>query len=506
MGKTIKIATSAPKAPQEIEDHFEKPPLWALAVMYCNYMSLYIFGYLADFCRKYNIGTKKKMAQDLNRNKGFPPLHDEFASFFTRNVYMRLRDRFNSPIQSVPGDTFELKERKSDDQNWTFYFTGKAKKVMNFGSYNYLGFAENTGKCAETAEKTTEEMSCTLSSPRSELGTTQKHVELEAYWSAFLGVESTITFGMGFATNSMNIPAIAGPGCLILSDELNHASLVLGIRLSGAKCVVYKHNDMVDLENKLRDAIITGQERILRPYKKIIIVVEGIYSMEGSVVNLKKVIELKKKYKAYLYLDEAHSIGALGSGGRGVVQHFDCDVNDVDIMMGTFTKSFGAAGGYISGKKEIINYLRKSSHAHKYACAMSPGVCEQIIQATEAVASGKGKRRLVQLRENSLYFRQRLKQMGFIVYGNDFSPVVPMLIYALSKLGLFGRLMEEAGISVVVVGFPATPLESARVRFCLSASHTRAQIDKCLNEIDRIGDILQLKHSRQSRISSTKCK
>ena len=163
------------------------------------------------------------MAQDLNRNKGFPPLHDEFASFFTRNVYMRLRDRFNAPIQSVPGDTFELKERKSDDQNWTFYFTGKAKKVMNFGSYNYLGFAENTGKCAETAEKTTEEMSCTLSSPRyyfffventnflnsrSELGTTQKHVELEAYWSAFLGVESTITFGMGFATNSMNIPGI----------------------------------------------------------------------------------------------------------------------------------------------------------------------------------------------------------------------------------------------------------------------------------------------------------
>ena len=161
-------------------------------------------------------------------------------------------------------------------------------------------------------------------------------MELETYWSAFLGVESTITFGMGFATNSMNIPgnrsfffnqfnnfsAIAGPGCLILSDELNHASLVLGIRLSGAKCIVYKHNDMVDLENKLRDAIITGQDRIFRPYKKIIIVVEGIYSMEGSVVNLKKVIELKKKYKAYLYLDEAHSIGALGSGGRGVVQHF----------------------------------------------------------------------------------------------------------------------------------------------------------------------------------------
>jgi len=122
--------------------------------------------------------------------------------------------------------------------------------------------------------------------------------------------------------------------------------------------------------------------------------------------------------------------------------------------MGTFTKSFGAAGGYISGKKNIINYLRKTSHAHKYACSMSPGVCEQIIQASGAVASGQGKRRLVELRENALHFRQRLKKMGFIVFGNDFSPVVPLLLYVPSKIALFGRLMEEAGIAVVVVGFP----------------------------------------------------
>ncbi|CBY09136.1 unnamed protein product [Oikopleura dioica] len=488
----------------KIEEEFEQPPLWVLVVMYTNYMALYIFGYIADFCRRWNIGKTKKMAQDHKRNKGFSPLHDEFASFFTRNMYMRMRDRFNSPIQSVPGDTFELMDRKSDDQNWTFYFTGKAKKSLNFGSYNYLGFAENTGKCAETAEKTTEEMSCTFSSPRSELGTSKKHLELEEIWSAFLGVEATITFGMGFATNSLNIPAIAGPSCLILSDELNHASLVLGIRLSGAKTIVYKHNDMQDLENKIRNAIINGQDRTFRPYKKIIIVVEGIYSMEGSVVNLPKVIELKKKYNAYLYLDEAHSIGALGSCGRGVVEHFDCDVNDVDIMMGTFTKSFGAAGGYISGKKNIINYLRKTSHAHKYACSMSPGVCEQIIQASGAVASGQGKRRLVELRENALHFRQRLKKMGFIVFGNDFSPVVPLLLYVPSKIALFGRLMEEAGIAVVVVGFPATPIESSRVRFCLSASHSRAQIDQCLKEIDRIGNILQLKHSSQRKLTSNK--
>ncbi|CAF5091236.1 unnamed protein product, partial [Rotaria magnacalcarata] len=181
--------------------------------------------------------------------------------------------------------------------------------------------------------------------------TQRYHVELEKLLADFLHVESSIAFGMGFATNSLNLPVLASKGDLILSDEMNHASLILGIRLSGASYRTYAHNDMKNLEEKLREAIVHGQPRTNRPWKKIILVVEGIYSMEGSICRLPEIIELKKKYKAYLYMDEAHSIGAIGKNGRGIVDYFGADVKDVDILMGTFTKSFGSAGGYIAGSK-----------------------------------------------------------------------------------------------------------------------------------------------------------
>lgn len=217
--------------------------------------------------------------------------------------------------------------------------------------------------------------------------------------------------------------------------------------------------------------------------------------MEGSIVNLVDLVRLKKKYNAYLYLDEAHSIGALGKSGKGVTEHTGVDPNDVDIMMGTFTKSFGAAGGYISGRKTIINYLRKHSHAHLYASSMAPGVCAQVVGTIDQLEQEIGRNRIKQLMKNTEYFRTRLMEMGFIVYGNKHSPVVPMMIYMPSKLLAFSRLMEENGIACVVVGFPATPIVSARVRFCLSASHTKEQLDYVLQTVDRLGDHLALKHS-----------
>ena len=303
------------------EDEFEQPPLWVLFVTYYNYIVMTVFGYIRDTLRRYNI-EKNRLAVELPKmRKGFPGLYDSFAGFYTRNIYMRVRDAFNRPIKSVPGATFDLIERISKDSNWSFFLTGRQINVINLGSYNYLGFAENEGPCARAAMAETICTGCSISSSRAEFGTLAVHAELEQKWSDFLGVEDTISFGMGFATNSMNIPALVGPGCLIISDELNHASLVLGCRLSGAKIVVYRHNDMKHLEEVLRQFIVQGQDRSYRPFKKVLIIVEGIYSMEGSIVNLRQIIALKKKYKAYLYLDEAHSIGALGKSGRGVVEH-----------------------------------------------------------------------------------------------------------------------------------------------------------------------------------------
>ena len=202
------------------------------------------------------------------------------------------------------------------------------------GSYNYLGFAENTGLRANDVRKAIEQQGVGLCSSRHELGTLDIHRKLEKVVADFLGVEDSIILGMGFATNSTNIPTLAGKGCLIVSDALNHASLILGCRLTGATTRVFKHNDTKDLERKLREAIVEGQPRSRRPWKKIIIVVEGVYSMEGSIVKLPEIIALKKKYKAYLYLDEAHSIGAVGPTGRGIADYYNVDPRDIDMLMG----------------------------------------------------------------------------------------------------------------------------------------------------------------------------
>lgn len=230
-------------------------------------------------------------------------------------------------------------------------FTGTETKCLNLGSYNYLGFASNDGPCANNSIESIHEYGLASCSSRSEFGSIPLHTELEALTARFLGVDDAITLGMGFATNSLNIPTLLSPGCLVVSDEKNHASIILGLRLSGATIKVFHHNDMKDLERVLKNAIVNGQPKTGAPWKKIMIVVEGVFSMEGSIVKLPEVIALKKKYKAYVYLDEAHSIGAMGPNGGGVIDFYKVNPKDVDILMGTFTKSFGSAGGYIAGSK-----------------------------------------------------------------------------------------------------------------------------------------------------------
>ncbi|XP_075387200.1 serine palmitoyltransferase 2 isoform X2 [Tenrec ecaudatus] len=460
---------------------FEETPMLVAVLTYVGYGVLTLFGYLRDFLRHWRI-EKCHHATEREEQKDFVSLYQDFENFYTRNLYMRIRDNWNRPICSVPGARVDIMERQSQDYNWSFRYTGNIiKGVINMGSYNYLGFAQNTGSCQEAASEALKEYGVGVCSTRQEIGNLDKHEELEKLVASFLGVEAAMTYGMGFATNSMNIPALIGKGCLILSDELNHASLVLGARLSGATIRVFKHNNMQSLEKLLKDAIVYGQPRTRRPWKKILILVEGIYSMEGSIVRLPEVIALKKKYKAYLYLDEAHSIGALGPRGRGVVDYFGLDPEDVDVMMGTFTKSFGASGGYIGGKKELIDYLRTHSHSAVYATALSPPVVQQIISSMKCIMGLDGtnlnKNCVQQLAENTRYFRRRLKEMGFIIYGNEDSPVVPLMLYMPAKIGAFGREMLKRNIGVVVVGFPATPIIESRARFCLSAAHTKEILD-----------------------------
>ncbi|XP_072799908.1 serine palmitoyltransferase 3-like isoform X2 [Vicugna pacos] len=334
-----------------IVESFEEAPLYAVILTYMGYGIGTLFGYLRDFLRNRGI-EKCNAAVEREEQKDFVPLYQNFENFYTRNIYMRIRDNWNRPICSAPGALFDVMERVTDDYNWTFRFTGRIiKDVINMGSYNFLGLAAKYDESMRTVKDVLETYGLGVSSTRQEMGTLDKHKELEDLVAKFLNVEAAMVFGMGFATNSMNIPALVGKGCLILSDELNHASLVLGARLSGATIRIFKHNNMQSLEKLLRDAVIYGQPRTRRAWKKILILVEGIYSMEGSIVRLPQIVALKKKYKAYLYVDEAHSIGSVGPSGRGVVEFFGMDPRDVDVCMGTFTKSFGASGGYIAGRK-----------------------------------------------------------------------------------------------------------------------------------------------------------
>ncbi|XP_062912215.1 serine palmitoyltransferase 3 isoform X3 [Mobula hypostoma] len=483
-------------------ESFEQPPIYVPVLTYMGYGIVTLFGYLRDFLRSWGL-EKCYAAQERKEQKDFVPLYQDFENFYKRNLYMRVRDNWNRPICSVPGPTFDLVERVSDDYNWTFRYTGRViKDVINMGSYNYLGFAENKGESLNSVAEVTMTYGAGVCSTWQEMGNLDKHIQLEELVTQFLGVEAAMTFGMGFATNSMNIPALVGKGCLILSDELNHTSLILGARLSGSTIRVFKHNNMQSLEKLLRDAVISGQPRTRRPWKKILILVEGVYSMEGSMVRLPEVVALKKKYKAYLYLDEAHSIGAVGPTGRGVVEYFGVDPRDIDVLMGTFTKSFGASGGYIAGKKELVDYLRRYSHSAVYATSMPPPIAEQIIRSLRCLmgldGSTIGIERVRQLGVNTRYFRQRLHELGFITYGNDDSPVVPLLLYMPGKVGAFARRMLQKNIGVVVVGFPATPIVESRARFCLSAAHTREMLDTVLDVLDEMGDYLQLKYSRRT--------
>jgi serine palmitoyltransferase len=221
--------------------------------------------------------------------------------------------------------------------------------------------------------------------------------------------------------------------------------------------------------------------------------------MEGTMCNLPRLIELKEKYKYYLFVDEAHSIGALGPRGRGVCDYFDIDPSKVDILMGTLTKSFGANGGYIAADKAIIDKLRLSHAGFVYGESTSPLLLSQIHAALRLINGelipGQGEERLQRLAFNSRYLRLGLKRLGFIVYGQDDSPIIPLLLYNPAKMLAFSHEMLKRKISVVVVGYPATPLISSRARFCVSAAHNKDDLDRMLEACDEVGNAMQLKFS-----------
>lgn len=547
--------TSAHKPGTPIPGHIDKdPPYYVLFSTYISYLILICLGHMRDFLGK---RFHPKAYRHLMPHEGYAPLNSDFDSFYTRRLKMRMDECFAQPVTGVAGRTIVLLDRVSLDYNRTQISTGSKTRALNISSYNYLGFAQARGGCADVVEEAIKRFGVSTCGSRLEGGTSELHVVAEKLVAQFVGAEDALISSMGFATNSTLIPALVGKGSLVISDELNHSSIRFGVRQSGAHVRMFKHNDMGSLEKLLREVISQGQPKTHRPWKKIMLIVEGLYSMEGTMVNLPDIMKLKEKYKFYLFVDEAHSIGAIGPHGRGVADYYGIDPRTIDILMGTFTKSFGAAGGYIAGRKEVIDRIRVKGYSGPYAEAMTIPVLSQVIASMASImgvvtsgipsstssssitirshtANGKGnghlsdeeyhhpgpvpskilppwmvltlppelssgeegRSRLRRLAFNSFYLHRGLDKLGFITYGHPASPIVPLILFNPGKMMMFHRMMKdrEVPIIVVVVAYPATPLITTRVRFCVSAAHTKEDIDCILRACDEIGDVMDLKH------------
>lgn len=493
--------TSTDKSMTEDKHSVEMEPDIGWIVAFFTYMSYAIIialGHVRDFIATVT-GVSRYLGKEVN-NKGYAVLFKSWESFYTRRLYHRIQDCWNRPICSSPGAHIEVIDRVSKDGNYTFQ-PANTVSCLNLGSYNYLGFADDWRQtCGDKVISAVNSWPISMCSSRADFGTTTVHDELEKTVARFVGKEAAIVFTMGYGTNLTSIPCLIGPGTLLISDSLNHTSLVNGARSSNASVRVFRHNDPAHLEEILRESVISGQPRYNRPWKKIVVMVEGIYSMEGAICKLSDIVKICKKYKAYIYVDEAHSIGALGPTGRGVCEYRGVDPADIDILMGTFTKSFSGMGGYIAASKNVIEYIRAQSAGILYHNSLSPIVATQILTAFKIImgedGSNIGKMKLNRLVENANFFRSEMKRIGLHVYGDYDNPIVPVLIYMPCKIAAFSRECLKRGVAIVVVGFPATSVILSRARFCISAGHTREDLEHAVKVIDEVTQLIGLKYNR----------
>ncbi|KAK7460963.1 serine palmitoyltransferase component [Stygiomarasmius scandens] len=285
---------------EKMHGHVERdPPYYILFSTYISYLILICLGHVRDFLGKRFHPSSYK---HLMPRGGYAPLNSDFDSFYTRRLKKRIDECFAQPVTGVAGRTILLLDRISPDYNHTQVSTGTHTRALNISSYNYLGFAQARGGCADAVEESLKRYGVSTCGSRLEGGSCDLHTVGESLVAKFVGAEDSLISSMGFATNSTYIPALVGKGCLVISDELNHSSIRFGVRNSGAHVRMFKHNDMANLEALLREVISQGQPKTHRPWKKILIIVEGMYSMEGTMVDLPGLMKLKKKYKVSSFL------------------------------------------------------------------------------------------------------------------------------------------------------------------------------------------------------------
>ena len=348
------------------------------------------------------------------------------------------------------------------------------KRVLNFCSNNYLGLA-NHPAMVKAAQEIMNTYGVGPGAVRTIAGTMDIHLELERRLAHFKGVEAAITFQSGFSANLATIPALVGKDDVIFSDELNHASIIDGSRLSGAKIIRYNHVDPVDLEKQINDAQGT--------YRRALIVTDGVFSMDGDYAPLDQICEIANRYDILLMVDDAHGEGVLGKGGRGIVDHFHLH-GKVDIEVGTLSKAFGVVGGVVAGNALIIEWLRLRGRPFLFSSAVPPADVAATIAAIDLL---EGSTELVdRLWENAAYFKGRMKKLGFDT-GLSTTPITPVMLGEAPLAQQFSRELFDEGVFAMALGFPTVPRGKARIRVMISASHSRADLDAGLAAFEKVG-------------------
>lgn len=380
-----------------------------------------------------------------------------------------------------------------------------ARALVNLGSYNYLG-RERVGAGAHGDDmRRRANALCTTSNDDARTDALSARDDLERAIARFVGTESACVFASGFSANAMSFPALVPSNALVFVDELSHASLLAGRRIAGAEVRRYAHNDMSDLERLLLDAHLAENGRVAEacergaptaPRRPVWVVTEGVFSMEGTVAPLPRLRELRALFGFSLWLDEAHSIGALGATGRGALEEYGLAPDPRDVHVGTFSKAFAACGGYVAGARLLVERVRTQ-------CATRPlmnTLCAAHIADGLRVLDGVGSAALLaRLRENAIELRSRLRKAGFRVLGGAAVPVVPLLVYHPLRLVALQRELAERGVAAVVIGWPATPVFSCRARLCVSAAHSRADIALAASAIIDVGRALGLDYDAAHR-------
>ena len=389
-------------------------------------------------------------------------------------MYESLKNRIISELDDIKKSGRYKSERQIESPQCTKIKTEQKNNVINFCANNYLGLAANK-EIQNAAKQTIESHGFGLASVRFICGTQDIHKKLENEISDFLGTEDTILYAAAFDANGGLFEPLFDSRDAIVSDSLNHASLIDGIRLCKAERFRYKNNDMIDLEKQLK---------LTKNFRSRVIVTDGVFSMDGTIAQLDNIYKLAKKYNSLIFVDDCHATGFIGKNGRGSHEYNDV-LGKIYIITGTLGKALGGgSGGFSSGKKEIIELLRQKSRPYLFSNTLAPSIVGASIKALEIIK--KDNSLIKKLKENTNYFREKISKIGFEIKGKN-HPIVPIMIYDDIKAKKIADYLYENDIYVVSFSYPVVPKGLSRIRIQISSAHTKIEMDKALKLLKEAG-------------------